>query len=135
MKKLFNYKWHNKKAEYRQHIEYQILGLENSIVEIEQAIAKLNSKLDTEKLLREKQERERQRDKTRYNKADKYRIVVDPENGLTSLFINGKQMYGVTEYTIDCDGERQDPLITLSGHGSIEQVIGHVEDFEVPHGN
>lgn len=70
---------------------------------------------------------------TKWNEADKYSLRYDPDKHITAVYVNDKQLYGVSEVHISLDGDMQEPRIELVGYGSLDVTTGTVKDFGRPH--
>lgn len=137
MKRTFNFKNRKRieqeKADALERLLERVNTFDMTLKVLSDNVTKLKDKEEKreEKEAHELLEKHRKEsDKTRWNKADKYRLVYDANKELTSVFINDKQMYGIADVSIDFDGKNQCPRITLIGYGSIETECGNVTDFE-----
>lgn len=94
--------------------------------QLERQVLSANEKIDnlTNEALRVRQEKEskerRERnEKTKWNKADKFELVYNPDQELTAVYINGHPMHGAQEVSVEVDGDNQCPLIRFAGYGSV----------------
>ena len=83
----------------------------------------LNSvhKLEDEKRCKEIAERKAERERTDPFKADKWKVVYDPNGKISTVYFNDQELYGVQRFDVDFDSatEGQTPRFTLESYGSI----------------
>ena len=109
-----------RKRRMREAIEAdRLCQLERQVYSVNEKINNLTDEAIRIRQERESKERKELNEKTKWNKADKYKLVYNPEKELTAVYINGHPMYGANEVSVEIDGDNQCPLVRFAGYGSV----------------
>lgn len=88
----------------------------------------LKRQKEQEELGKKLEEEKRLRKLNNHLNQDKYKIVYDPFNELSKVYVNGQEMKGISGISYEVKGDIQIPFVTLTGYGSIEAVTENDND-------
>lgn len=118
-------KLEKKAHKFQQSDKGRILELERIVKEQKNEIDWNTSFIEALKNERRQQEMEQYRqeqERTDPFKADKWKVVYNPKGQLSKVYLNGQQLHGAQNFSIDIDADNQTPYFNYYGSGSVEVI-------------